>query len=470
MKGINVLPDDVLLDIFDFNADMSLSSYGGRRGIEAWQSLVHVCQRWRSLVFESPPRLNLRLYCAPETPTKDALDVWPALPLTVWGRMTVSGTESIIAALNQSNRVCEISLFDIAAWKLEQVLAATQVPFPELTRLQLWPYTSCLYETPLVIPDSFLGGSAPRLRNFTLFGIPFPGLSKLVLSATHLVVLNLFLIPHSGYISPEAMVALLSMLASLKTLSLGFKSLQSRPDWESQCLPPPKRSILPALDRFDFNGVTEYLEDLVTRIDAPQLHSFGVDFFNQIDFDCARLSQFFNRTPTLSSRAYRACVRFDDQRISVSLRTRSWSYEIAISWREPHRQLSSVAQVFNSYLHPLSTIRVLYIVHRYRKQVWKIDAIEARMEGTLWLQLLLPFSAMTRLHLSKEFAPGITAAVQGPIRGEITKVFPSLQNIFVEGSEPLGPVQENNEGQFVAVRLHPDHSSAISYCDEDPRI
>ena len=139
MEGINVLPDDVLLRIFDFNADMSLSSYGSRRGIEAWQSLLHVCRRWRSLVFESLPRLNLRLYCAPETPTKDALDVWSALPLTVWGQMTVSGTESIIAALKQSNRVREVSLFDIiAARKLEQVLAATQVPFLELTHLQLW--------------------------------------------------------------------------------------------------------------------------------------------------------------------------------------------------------------------------------------------------------------------------------------------------------------------------------------------
>ena len=266
------------------------------------------------------------------------------------------------------------------------------------------------------------------------------------------------------------MVALLSMLASLKTLYLEFESPQSRPNWESKCLPPPKRSILPALDQFHFRGVTEYLEVLVTRIDTPQLHSFSVDFFNQIDFDCARLSQFINRTPTLSSRAYKACVRFDDQRINVSLRTQSWSYGIAISWREPHRQLSSVAQVFNSSLHPLSTTTVLYIVHRYRKQVWKIDATEAYIESTLWLQLLLPFSAMKRLYLSKEFAPGITAAVQGPIGGGITKVLPSLQNVSVEGSEPLGPVQESNDWQFVAARLHSDHSIAISYRDKDSRI
>jgi hypothetical protein len=111
VKGIDVLPDDVLLTIFDFNAVMSLCCYGGSRGIEAWQSLVHVCRRWRSLGFESPRRLNLQLLCTPQTPIKDALDVWPALPLTVWGDnrdMALSGTDNIIAALEQSNRVRDL--------------------------------------------------------------------------------------------------------------------------------------------------------------------------------------------------------------------------------------------------------------------------------------------------------------------------------------------------------------------------
>jgi hypothetical protein len=47
--------------------------------VEEWQSLVHVCRRWRSLVLGSPRRLNLRLYCTPETPAKDTLDVWASL-------------------------------------------------------------------------------------------------------------------------------------------------------------------------------------------------------------------------------------------------------------------------------------------------------------------------------------------------------------------------------------------------------
>ena len=74
--------------------------------IEAWQLLVHVCRRWRSLVLGSPRRLNLQLYCTCETPARDTLEVWLALPLIVRGYMA---TDNVIAALEQSNRVCQVT-------------------------------------------------------------------------------------------------------------------------------------------------------------------------------------------------------------------------------------------------------------------------------------------------------------------------------------------------------------------------
>src|SRR6266852_2054852 len=107
-----------------------------------------------------------------------------------------------------------------------------RVPFPELTDLQLSSYD----ETLPVIPDSFLGGSAPHV---SLSGSPFPGLPKVLLSAAHLVDLRLFNIPHSVYISPDAMFPLLSALYSLEVLFLHFESPQSRPDWERRSLRPP---------------------------------------------------------------------------------------------------------------------------------------------------------------------------------------------------------------------------------------
>jgi hypothetical protein len=445
---IDVLPDDVLLGIFDIYVDESLYRPDEDKiGVEMWQLLVHVCRRWRTLVLGSPRRLNLRLYCTPETPARDTLDVWPALPLIVEGsNMFSAGTDNVIAALGQSNRVCQVSLLGLVGWQMEQVLAVMEVPFPELTNLHLTSYV----ETAPVIPDSFLNGSAPRLRHFELFWIPFPGLPKLLLSATHLVDLHLYRIPHSGYISPEAIVTLVSVLSSLEWLYLEFESPQSRPNRRP---PRSRRSVIPALTSLRFKGVTEYLEDLVTRIDTPQLDDMQIKFFNQIDFDTPRLSQFINRTPKLGKR--NATVQFDDY--SASVRLSPGNLQIEISCGEQDWQLSSIEQICNSSLHPLSLVEDLYIKHQYRPLVWKDDAID----NTLWLQLLLPFTTVKNLYLSKEFSLGIAAALQELIGGRITEVLPNLQNIFVEGLEPSGPFQKSI-GQFVAARQLSDHPIAIS--------
>jgi hypothetical protein len=293
-----------------------------------------------------------------------------------------------------------------------------------------------------------------------LVGIPFPGLPKLLLSATHLTHLELFRIPHSGYISPEAMVTCLSALSGLIRLSLRFQSPQSRPDWESRSLPLPKRSILPALYAFHFKGVNEYLEDLVTRIDTPRLSNMEIYFFNQIDFDFLRLAQFINCTPRLNNAIDKAHVQFDYG--TASFATSNLEYadlRISISCEEPDWQLSSMEQVCNS-LYPLPMVEDLYIRHQDWEPVWKNDGIE----NTLWLQLLLPFTAVVNLYLSKELALGIAAALQELVGARITEMLPSLRNIFVEGLEPSGPLQENI-GQFVAVRKLSGHPVDVSDWD-----
>jgi hypothetical protein len=158
--------------------------------------------------------------------------------------------DNITAVLEQSDRVCRIRLEDLSGSHLEKVLTAMQVPFPELTRLELQVN---LLE-PRIVPDSFLGGSAPYLQFLGLEGIPFPGLPKLLLSATHLVDLRLRHIPHSGYISPEVMVTALSTLTSLHFLSLEFQSRLSRPDRASRHPPPSTLSVLPVLTLFFSKG------------------------------------------------------------------------------------------------------------------------------------------------------------------------------------------------------------------------
>ena len=127
-----------------------------------------------------------------------------------------------------------------------------------------------------------------------------------------------------------------------------------------------------------------------------------------------------------------------------------------------NRQLSAIEQVFNSFLYPISTIKYLYIKHRSLPRVCFV-------ENTLWLELLLPFTAVKELYLSKEFVPGITVALQKLKGGRIIEVLPSLKEIFIEGLEPSGPFQERI-GQFIAAQWLSNHPIAISIWDNDTEV
>jgi hypothetical protein len=186
--SIDTLPDDVLLVIFDHYINGVRLEEGNQEVEKAWQSLVHVCHRWRSIVFESPCRLDLQLVCTGRTPARNRLDVWPTLPLIIEAYFSdsIPSVDNIIAALERTDRVCQIKLEFFPSSDIEIIVAAMQQPFPELTYLELLS----IDET-VPVPTSFLGGSAPRLEHIPLSCIPFPGLPKLLLSATYLVFLRL---------------------------------------------------------------------------------------------------------------------------------------------------------------------------------------------------------------------------------------------------------------------------------------
>jgi hypothetical protein len=297
---MDMLSDDVLLAIFDFYVEAPDGLFlASKKEIEAWQRLVHVCRLWRNVVFGSPRRLNLRLACTYKTHVRNTLDVWPALPLIIYDfyERPHKSADDILAALGHSDRIRQVVMQHFECWELEEVWAVMRVPFPELTDLGL----RAPHKWTPVVPDSFLGGSAPLLRNVKLERVPFPGLPKLLLSATNLVTLLLLSIPDPGYFSPEAMATCFCALTSLHELVIKFQSPHSHPDRETRHLSPPKRSVLPALTVFEFRGVVKYLEDLVAHIDSPRLNNLKITFFHQDHFKTPQLFQLMSRSPSLEA-------------------------------------------------------------------------------------------------------------------------------------------------------------------------
>jgi hypothetical protein len=269
-------------------ARTGLDFVGTKHHEDTWRTLVHVCKRWRRVVFASPRRLDLRLLCTNRRPVKKMLNIWPPLPIYIYAycenpKLSRSGVTNIIAALKEHSRVFGIHINGVTHWLLKRI--ATIKQFPALRDLSLRSF-----EKTLTLPDSFLGGSAPRLRTLHLEGIPFPGLGKLLSSTTDLVSLSLCDIPNSGYISPETMVTNLSTLTRLKCLHLDFRSPQPRADQENQHPPPLPRTVLPALTQLHFKGDREYWEDIFSRIDIPPVNTPDITsiFFDELVFNAPR--------------------------------------------------------------------------------------------------------------------------------------------------------------------------------------
>ena len=466
---IDMLPDVALLEIFDCYVNQAREQYPPwvPRNIEAWHTLVHVCRTWRTIVLGSPLRLDLRLFCTDKTPVKKRLAVWPLVPILITQLESPTQMDNIISALEHNDRVYQIDFVDVMNPELEEILAVMHKPFPVLTYLQLLYFKEWLGDEMPDIPESFLGGSAPRLQYLQLECIPFSGLPKLLLSATDLVALHILEIPHSGYISPEAMVRCLSTLTRLERFSLGFESPLSRPVRESRRPHPPTRSALPTLTSLLFEGVSEYLEDLVARIDAPQLDCLGITFFHQLIFDTPQLVQFFARTPNIQP-LVEAHILFSYYYVEISS---SWESPkkimLRISCRQSDWQLSSLAQVYSSSL-PAAFFPMVERLHISRDEEYDEPRWQDDIEDSQWLEVLQPFTALKDLHVSQEFLPRIAPAFQGLAGERVTEILPALQSLCLQELHPSGPVREAFE-KFVTARQLAGHPIALSdeWSEED---
>ena len=468
---INALPDNVLLEIFDFHLDRvqwlrSVAVAGGGRvprHEDLWHTLVHVCRSWRCVVFASPRRLNLQLFCTEKKPVKK--DIWPELPIIIHARIPKSGrprsqgVNNVFAALKQRhNRVCRITIRDIPNSLLKK-FAAIKTPFPALTHLALWRTDEC---APVIL-RSFLQGSAPRLQSLRFDGIPFPALGKLLLSSCDLFNLCLDKIPLSGHISPDALVSCLSGLTRLEYLVLKFQSPRSRAARERRVPPSLTRVSLPALTSFRFKGDSEYLEDMLSRIDTPLHVQVTITFFNQLAFDTPRLCNLINHAETFKT-PHRAEISFSSHNAVFTLyskkrRAELKALDLGISCGPSDWQLSSLAQVIGLSVPPLPTLERLQLREHHKPQHWPDD-----IENSQWLELLRPFTFVKDLVLCGQMVR-LVAPVLGELIGEsVAEELPALQNIFVDGPLPSGSLPwQKAIGQFITARQISGIPVAVHY-------
>ena len=340
---------------------------------------------------------------------------------------------NILTALQQVDRVLNVRISATCS-ELEMISTVMQEPFPALMSLLMLSEDG---NAP-VLPTDFLGGSAPCLQFINSYGIPYPALPTLLLSTSDLVTLHLRNIPPTGYISPEKMVVGLAALPKLNTFVIEFQSASPRPNILHR--PPATRIVLPILTTFQFQGTSEYLEDLASRIDAPQIGQISIRYLNQlVDFQVAQLSRFIHRSvgPKSTLPKY-ARVGFQRRRVTFDMSHETDQYPKQLSttiicqgidW-----QVSHMAQVLSQFSTTLSLSAAVHLKLGVETE-WVCPTEE--MDDVDLRHLLLQFSTMQTLHVSRELAEHVARALEHMVPG----AFAFLDFIFLEG-QPASSVEK----------------------------
>ena len=455
---IESLPDDTLLEIFDFYRVDAVARSRGRPW--KWHRLAHVCRRWRSILYTSPRRLDLQILCKSAksgAPMKQILRTWPTLPLVLRYRGNARSKllpNNVMIALRHPDRVCEIN-FILTSSIIGSIAKVVQVPFVALKSIQM---TSKDAEEPPVLGD-FLGGSAPLLERIDLgcIAVPFPAIRRLVLSTNHLYRLWLVKIPNTCYFSPEDIVTCLSALVQLKDLFVGFRSPASRPNPSMTRPPAPERATLSSLVILVFYGASEYLEGFVARIDCPSLTTLGIKYFNQLIFEIPQLVQFISRVDGLKSPG-EVIVQPAKMYSTLSLRRgtrRRWECYFRLPCSQLDWQLSFSTQILHELSPLLCGVHVLSIVKSSIPLIGKED-----VDPTQWLELFHPLSQTSNIRVSvEELVTDIMRALVS--EDMVAGILPRLTSLHLEGYRKSTFAVEAAD-RFVAMRKLAGHNIHFS--------
>jgi hypothetical protein len=247
---------------------------------DGWFNLTHVCQRWRRLVHLSPTRLHVHLLFTPRRSSRVLmLKNLPPFPVLVDYRASswTKREESLaLAALRHRSRVRGIVLRRpyYSSLDMAKLLRALSHPFPELESLEICP--SYPHEDGLLmLPATFLSGSAPCLRRLTLGKVAPASLSPFLSLATGLVELTLPSHTHYDLLPEATLLSILQRMSCLRHLELDLvHTIISDP-------PPPASTgdVVPLskLTHIIFRGHRSYLEALMVGLAAPSLRFLDAD-------------------------------------------------------------------------------------------------------------------------------------------------------------------------------------------------
>ncbi|KAF8491527.1 hypothetical protein F5888DRAFT_1054241 [Russula emetica] len=272
---INNLPNELLIDIFDFYRQ-EISRHHKWREEYLWFNLSRVCKMWRAIMFSSSSRLDVCLLLKPKNGThmKTLMSTNPLIPIVIEydtdSAVTAKDMGRLLSALKRPDRIRGIDLTVYPA-ELDKFFKATKCPFPALESLAL----RNKHEEELKIPATFLKGTNLhlRLRSLKLHPISLTSICRLLSSATALTDLSLKINSHRQVPDLLYLLSQLQGLPCLRHLDLEIVCFM---DYLGQLTEPKESYPLQKLTSFHYHGNSALLDILTMGFEAPSLRDIDI--------------------------------------------------------------------------------------------------------------------------------------------------------------------------------------------------
>ena len=335
---INELNYHVLLNIFNwYRIDNTTEDSDGGWNLDRWwYKLVQVCRVWRGIILAHPTHLDLHLVCTYGTPVETMLSHSPPFPLTIYypgklgavDAMSDEDKRGAIFVLRQRERVRRVHIAAPAA-SLHDLVGAMDNEYPILQRLIIRSQA----QRPENHSDTRIRNRnrsdnvtvtlraefrAPLMHRLILSNVAIPTSSRLLSGAgSDLVRISLQDFPTSAPdFHPAHLTAQLGAFSRLEVLTVHFRvAIPNRDVVRSLQGASATRVVLPRLRMFAYRGGSAYLEGILARLEAPELRTMNVEFFNQFSFSLPSLLQFARTAHALTFRS--AELHFDEDYVSL---------------------------------------------------------------------------------------------------------------------------------------------------------
>jgi len=409
----------------------------------------------------------LQLLCSCNTPVRKKLDYWPQIPIAINDKalhdLTPTQEDNLLAAFEISNCVYSVTLA-LEDLLMKKIVMMMQKPFPMLTYLWLSSHH-------FTLPIKFLGEHAPCLQEITLTGLSGP--PNFFVSTSDLVELHLFCL-QDPLPSSKAMVKGLAAMIRLKSLAINICVPSNTRQTQTQL--PVAQAVLPSLNQFQFNGPYRYLENLVSKLNTPQLFdlTIQISICSEFNLQVPNIFQFIDHAKGLKQAKFTHAniqmIRDINVDMVIICLNNAWAGKshiphLTLKANHPCQpnptfnlnwQLQLVKHLLIQASAIISTTHHLSVVILQKPRMFEGIKKAKINDDTKFFRLLEQFHAVKTLHIERQLTkllfPAPTKSAHKLI--QVTKVLPALHLLNLEGLSPrsLKQLQLNFKKQL---RHHP---------------